>query len=204
MPTLKGSAADERSGYHHGNLREALLEQGLALLEEKGESQFSLRELARRVGVTANAVYRHFSSKDVLLMGLAAEGMRQFTASQASAWVVTQGSTADKFLASGCAYVRFARQNPALFRLMFGRFIVEHRSEELEHESRQAFSGLTTAVAATLGLPEDSAEIVGAVNAAWAVVHGFSHLILDGQMHGSDTELDATVASALGHWLVSN
>ncbi|MBQ0754849.1 MAG: TetR/AcrR family transcriptional regulator [Gammaproteobacteria bacterium] len=204
MSTSRKSVADERSGYHHGNLREALLEHGLALLEEKGESQFSLRELARRVGVTANAVYRHFSSKDVLLMGLAAEGMRQFTASQASAWGVTRGNVAEKFLASGCAYVRFARNNPALFRLMFGRFIVEHRSEELEHESRQAFAGLTTAVAATLGVPEDSGDISGAVNAAWAVVHGFSHLILDGQIHGSDEELDATVASALGHWLVSN
>lgn len=204
MSTSTKPAADERSGYHHGNLREALLEQGLALLEEKGESQFSLRELARRVGVTANAVYRHFSSKDVLLMGVAADGMRQFKTSQASAWLITQGCAADKFLASGCAYVRFARQHPALFRLMFGRFIVEHRSEELEYESRQAFAGLTTAVAATLGLPEDSADIAGAVNAAWAVVHGFSHLILDGQIQGSEVELDETVSAALGHWLVSN
>jgi AcrR family transcriptional regulator len=204
MSTSKKSVADERTGYHHGNLREALLEQGLALLEEKGESQFSLRELARRVGVTANAVYRHFSSKDVLLMGLAAQGMRQFTASQAGAWIATQGSATDKFLASGCAYVRFARQNPALFRLMFGRFIIEHRSEELEYESRQAFAGLTASVAATLGLPEDSADISGAVNASWAVVHGFSHLILDGQMHGSDAELDEIVEAALGHWLASN
>lgn len=204
MSTSAKPVADERSGYHHGNLREALLEQGLALLEEKGESQFSLRELARRVGVTANAVYRHFSSKDVLLMGLAADGMRQFKTSQANAWLITQGGAADKFLASGCAYVRFARQHPALFRLMFGRFIVEHRSEELEYESRQAFAGLTTAVATTLGLPEDSADIAGAVNAAWAVVHGFSHLILDGQIHGSEVELDETVAAALGHWLVSN
>lgn len=204
MSTSKQPSADERPGYHHGNLREALLEQGVRLLEESGEPRFSLRELARRVGVTANAVYRHFASKDVLLMGLASAGMRQFTAEQAQAWAATEGTSAEKFLATGCAYVRFARQNPALFRLMFGRFIVEHHSEELERESRHAFAALKSAVAATLNVDDDAESVPDAANAAWAVVHGFSHLILDGQMSGSDESLDEMVETALRQWLVSH
>jgi len=75
-------AADEAPGYHHGNLREALLERGLVLLEQGPETDFSLRELARRVGVSANATYRHFANKEALTRAMAGAGFRRLTPDQ--------------------------------------------------------------------------------------------------------------------------
>jgi len=110
---------------------------------------------------------------------------------------------AKKFLATGCAYVRFARTHPALFRLMFGRFFMEHRDEDLQRASDQAFDSLKQGVAAALGLAvEDDATRLAAFN-AWAVVHGFSNLILDGQIRGDDQELEQVVEQGLGLWLAS-
>ncbi|MDF1781428.1 MAG: TetR/AcrR family transcriptional regulator [Alcanivoracaceae bacterium] len=197
------SEALASAGYHHGNLRAALIDEGLVLLEQTGEAKFSLRELARRVGVTANAAYRHFANKDALLMGLAAEGMRLFAASQAQAWAATSGDDADKFLSMGSNYVRFAQGRPELFRLMFGRYTVEHRSDELEQASNFAFAGLTQGVAAALGLSVESEETQLAAYNAWAVVHGFSHLILDGQIAGNGQDANVIVEAALKQWLVT-
>lgn len=195
--------ADERPGYHHGNLREALLEQGLLLLEQGAETGFSLRELARRVGVSANATYRHFANKEALIRAMAGEGIRRLTQDQQHSWAQTDGDVARKFLATGCAYVRFARRHPALFRLMFGRFVMEHRDEDLQRAADQAFDSLKQGVAAALGLAvEDDATRLAAFN-AWAVVHGFSNLILDGQIRGDDQELEQVVEQALGLWLTS-
>jgi AcrR family transcriptional regulator len=201
------STSSERAGnhpggsYHHGNLRKALLKEGVKLLEEVGEARFSLRELARRVGVTANAAYRHFANKEALLMGLAAEGFQLFGSSQASAWQKADGDVAEKFLATGGNYVRFARRHPALFRLMFGRFAAEHRSDTLDSASKTAFDMLQQGVAAAVGLPASSGAARLAAYNAWAVVHGFSHLILDGQIRETTTDVEKMVESALRQWL---
>lgn len=189
----------EAASYHHGNLREALLESGLELLEEAGEAGFSLRELARRLGVTANAAYRHYANKEVLLMGLAAEGFRLFADNQMQLWQDTPGSAADKFLASGCGYVRFACEHPALFRLMFGHQAASQRTDELAQASSRAFDGLLAGVASVLDLPPETDEARLAATNAWALVHGFSHLILDGQL--TDSDVEAQVRQALTLWL---
>jgi AcrR family transcriptional regulator len=182
-------------------LREALLKEGLTLLEETGETSFSLRELARRVGVTANAAYRHFANKEALLMALAEEGFRQFGNNQMQIWQATPGSTAARFLASGCGYVRFAREHPALFRLMFGRMAAEHRSGGLEKTSRQTFTQLLDGVARVVGLTPDAPEARLVAYNAWALVHGYSHLILDGQLDGEMKDLEQMVESALKRWM---
>lgn len=171
----------------------------MELLEEAGEAGFSLRELARRLGVTANAAYRHYANKDELLMALAAAGFRQFGDSQMRLWQDTPGSAADKFLASGCGYVRFACEHPALFRLMFGHQAASRRTAELEQASAQAFAGLLAGVASVLKLSPDTDEARLAATNAWALVHGFSHLILDGQL--ADGDVEAQVRQALRLWL---
>ena len=203
MSTSNSGGADERAGYHHGNLRESLLDQGLRLLEESGEQGFSLRELARRVGVTANAAYRHFANKNDLMMALAAAGLDRFAASQAAAWQAADGDARERFLAIGCDYVRFARDHPALFRLMFGRFVAEHRNAELERASEAAFAGLCQGVGAALELASDAEETRLAAYNAWALVHGFSHLILDGQLDDAGQPPERVVESALRQWLHS-
>lgn len=194
MSTSKKPLSDEPS-YHHGNLREALISKGLELLES-GQADFSLRELTRQVGVSANAAYRHFASKETLLSAMAAEGFRQLAAAQAMA---VQGGANPMlgFLEAGRAYVNYARQQPALFRLMFGRFAASNPDAEMQAAAQLAYQGLRFGVAAVLRLPVDSAEVLAAAMHAWSLVHGLSQLIIDGQLQAHTEDIDGLVDTVL-------
>ncbi|MDQ8037044.1 MAG: TetR/AcrR family transcriptional regulator [Pedobacter sp.] len=194
MSTSKKQLVDEPS-YHHGNLREALLSKGLELLEA-GQSDFSLRELTRQVGVSANAAYRHFASKEALLSAMAAEGFRQLAAAQAMA-VQGGANPALGFMAAGRAYVDYARQHPALFRLMFGRFAASNPDAEMQAAAQLAYQGLRFGVAAVLKRPVESAEVLAAAMHAWSLVHGLSQLIIDGQMEAHTTDVDGLIDAVL-------
>ena len=104
--------------YHHGDLRGALIASGLKALESCGEAELSLRGLARDAGVSPTAVYRHFPDKRALLGALANEGVVRLGAAQLAALAAAGGGAAG-FAATGRAYVRFALDEPALFRLAF-------------------------------------------------------------------------------------
>jgi len=144
------------STYHHGDLRSALLGSASEILEEQGLGALSLREVARRAGVSHNAPYRHFPDRDSLLAALAAEGFQQF------------GDALEKRprREMGEAYVEFALAHPQRFRLMFGGLpgLSDHRAYDALKKSF-----------ADLG---DDAEYAAA--AAWSLVHGLAHLLLDG------------------------
>ena len=105
--------------YHHGDLRDALIEAGMALLEQRHAEPLGLREVARAVGVSATAIYRHFPDKDALLRAIAERGFARMGEMQLAAARGLSGD--DAFAATGVAYVRFALRNPAVFRLMFSR-----------------------------------------------------------------------------------
>lgn len=195
------SSKSERA-YHHGDLRNALIDAGLAALEADEGAELSLRALARALGVSANAVYRHFADKDALLSALAAEGFRRFAAEQALA----QTQAAADPVATGLGYVRFAQRHPALFRLMFGRFTRACDSAELQQAALAAFTqllddsrpGSTQASHA----PIDEATMLRAL-ARWSLVHGLSHLLLEGQLNffgagGSHEHLVREVLQASG------
>lgn len=170
--------------YHHGNLRAALIEAGLAALEKSEQGELSLRAIARDVGVSANAAYRHFANKDDLLSALAAEGFRRFAAGQARAMQAGDADTAaTKMSAAGAkAYVGFAQANPALFRLMFSHFLYASESADLKEASTAAFQSLLETSARQAGVPIDSQQALLAALANWSTVHGLSHLLLDGQL----------------------
>ncbi len=104
--------------YHHGDLRASVLKAGLQLLKDRTADDLGLREVARYVGVSATALYRHFPDKEALLTALAHEGTERFAAVQAKAAKKVGGGKAGLY-AMGLAYVRFAVENPALFRLLF-------------------------------------------------------------------------------------
>ncbi len=197
MFTMSTSGLQRPDGpsYHHGNLREALLAKGLEMLEA-GEADFSLRELTRRVGVSANAVYRHFAGKEALLSAMAAEGFLRLTSAQAMA--LQGGSTpATGFLEAGRAYVRFARHHPALFRLMFGRFAAGNPDPELRAAAQLSYEGMRFSVAAILGRPVADAEVLATGMRAWSLVHGLSQLIIDGQMDAHELDIDSLVSAVL-------
>jgi AcrR family transcriptional regulator len=188
---------DEKS-YHHGNLRAALIEAGLAALEQSETAELSLRAIAREVGVSANAAYRHFADKEALLNALAAEGFRRFAAHQAQAQAQSRhADTKEARAAAGKAYVHFARDNPALFRLMFGRMVSRNIHDDANEELREmgafAFQGLLQATAQENGTPPESEQTLLMAIARWGLVHGLSHLMLDGQLAAFGNDVDQII-----------
>jgi AcrR family transcriptional regulator len=184
--------AEQARNYHHGNLRETLLLKGLELLESSETADISLRELAREVGVSANAAYRHFANKEALMLAMAAEGFTRFSHGQVAA--LQQGDTPkQKFMLAGRAYIDFACKNPALYRLMFGRFSASHRSDDINSASNIAFQGLINMIAMVLQADPKSAEVDSAAIHAWSVVHGLSTLILDGHFDRHADNIDAFI-----------
>lgn len=173
------TVATVRASYHHGDLRAALVAAGLAILEEGVDpSVLSLREAARRAGVSAMAPYRHFDDKDALLAALATVGFERLGAALRAADVGDDGRAALR--AQGVAYVAFACAHPALFRLMFGARSPSKTGALLAAE-RATFDVLAGRVAGLMGAA--SAETVAdEALAKWALVHGLAMLAVDGQL----------------------
>lgn len=192
-----------KTGYHHGDLRNALVAAARTQIEESGEDGFSLREAARAVGVSANAAYRHFGDKSELLTALAVQGFEELghamqrAESRASRSLRDEPSVA-RFKATGRAYVSFALAHPELFRLMFGvnglRCItgVVRPSPSPYERLGAALDGLVDA-----GQLTERAR-KGAELKAWTIVHGFATLVLEGaQSFDSRRQRDAALESVL-------
>mgnify|MGYP006155250423 CR=1 FL=1 len=202
MENLKSERA-----YHHGDLRNALIDAGMNALATQDAAELSLRALARELGVSANAAYRHFADKDALLSALAAEGFRRFAAEQADSRCTTgpgpgqtglKGGPQDEALSSGLRYVQFAQRHPGLFRLMFGRFLLASQDAELQGAAMAAFMQLleqSRAPDAPPG-PPDEATLMRAL-ARWSLVHGLSHLLLEGQLGLFGAQPDGLVRAVL-------
>jgi AcrR family transcriptional regulator len=171
-----------RRPYHHADLKPALLAAARRVLEREGPDRLSLRELARRAGVSHNAPYRHFRDRTALLAALAAEGFEQLTARMRAA---AAGAPAARRLdAIGAAYVRFALDEPGLFRLMFGGRLAVKDHPDLAAAAERAYAVLAGETGAA-GTPAPRAI------AAWATVHGLAHLLLDGQIASASGDRDA-------------
>jgi AcrR family transcriptional regulator len=115
--------------YHHGNLREALLKGAVRVIAELGPAAFTLREVARRAGVSHNAPYRHFRDKDALLAAVAAQGFRELTRAMREAGDC-QSNALDKLKQSGMAYVAFAVRRPEHFTVMFDAPVIASKDPE--------------------------------------------------------------------------
>lgn len=178
--------------YHHGNLQAALVEAGLAALDRMEHQDLSLRELARKVGVSANAAYRHFADRETLLAAIAAEGFRRVAAAGAKARSA-QKTPLDAIRATGYAYIQFARSNAALFKLMFRHFDQQHRIEELDLAARQALETIYVDVAGALKLELSDPRVTLVTLHAWSHVHGLSMLILEGQLEHVPVDLDQLI-----------
>ena len=171
------STSSPEPGYHHGDLKRALLDAAMEMLDDEGAEGIGLRELARKVGVSAAAPYRHFRSRQALLEAVATEGFRRFSAMMAAK--EEDLPETDQLPAMAEAYVRFALVQPALFRLMFSRQIDKQDNKALHNAAIEAYASL--AKAAAREVPDAPSE--GAV-IAWAFVHGLSMLLLDEQILG--------------------
>jgi len=192
MYTLSTSKAP----YHHGDLRAALIVAAEALLARLGPAELSLRGVAREAGVSAMAPYRHFADKDALLAAVAGDGFRQFEARLVQATSAAPDARAG-LIAQGVAYVRFAHDQPALFRLMFGPMITKAVAlEHLDRDAAPALDALRDAVAAAY--PEaDATRRDDLVLTCWSLVHGLAGLIVDGRLPASAEAAEAMAARVL-------
>lgn len=171
------STSELSDRYHHGDLRRALVEAALELLAEGGTEALGLRELARRVGVSPSAPYRHFRDKQALIQAVAAAGYELFLAA-------LEGTKAgvpaeEQFGAMAEAYVHFALRYPRLYKLMFSSELGKFEDRDLRRAADAAYASL--AVAAAKEDPDSPGE---AAITAWAFVHGLSMLLLDEQLLG--------------------
>lgn len=171
------STSEPADRYHHGDLRRALVEAALQLLAEGGTEALGLRELARRVGVSASAPYRHFRDKQALIQAVAAAGFEMFleAVEGAKAGVAPE----EQLGAMAEAYVHFALRYPRLYKLMFSSELGKFEDKALRRAADAAYASL--AVAAAKQDPDSPGE---AAIGAWAFVHGLSMLLLDEQLLG--------------------
>lgn len=152
------------------------MEAACGLLHEGGTEALSLRAVARRVGVSAMAPYRHFAEKDALLAAVAAAGFERFRAALTTA-DAGASEPVDALVAQGVAYVRFACDYPRLFKLMFGT-AKPAGYPELSAAANAAYAVLAQRVA-TLVSAEQRADLT---LAAWSLVHGLASLLVDQQL----------------------
>ncbi len=182
----------QKRRYHHGDLRAALVEKGMELLEKGDAETLSLREVAREVGVSAPAVYRHFPQKSALLAALAAEGLERLGAAQMGA-AKAAGYGAEGFNASGRAYVRFALAHPALFRLTMSYTPMVDHFVLSDDQVSSPMRLLRETVAALAPIGTDPALLRAVAIRAWSQVHGLVMLMLDGQIAPDDQVIDAVI-----------
>lgn len=172
------SSMARRARYHHGDLRRALLDTALAVLAEDGAAALSLREVARRAGVSHQAPYSHFADKAALVAAVAAEGFDQLASRMEAAAERAGPDPVARLRAIGLAYVRFARERRAHYQIMFSGELEAQAAPSETHAGARAFNLLLGAVAACNPPGEPFAEAV----AAWALVHGLASLWLSGPL----------------------
>jgi AcrR family transcriptional regulator len=167
--------------YHHGDLRRALIETAMGMLHEDKGWQFTLREVARRAGVSHAAPYKHFPDKAALLAEMALLGFDRLRQATMTATSRRPKSLRDEFFAIGRAYVQFGVSNPALYRLMFSADADEAADVHLNERALAAFGVLIELLkrGQTEGILRKR-DVRGQAAACWAQLHGITMLTIDG------------------------
>ena len=172
--------------YHHGNLKDSLIEEALEMIEKDGISSITLRELTKRLGTSRSAVYRHYSSKDDLIKAVIQAGFDRLDA-KVHPTLLGDASILDKLYDMGKAYMTFAMDNPNLYRTIFGNEIQKEREESCDINDENDAAGFHALVslitqAQELGVVrKDDAFMQSTV--IWSMMHGLSNLLIDGHLH---------------------
>lgn len=171
----------EKRPYHHGDLRQAVIETAMKMLGEGGGSEFTLRQIARRAGVSHAAPYKHFPDKAALLADIALIGFDRLREALVGAQAKAGGDLPNAFFAASQAYIEFGRQNPDLYRLMFGGEIGKVSNVHLDGRALGAFEVVTDLLerGQAAGFIRKR-PIRGQAAACWAQLHGITMLMLDG------------------------
>ncbi len=191
MADLRGRAA--RGHYHHGALREAMIAAAEEVLAERGLGGFTLRECARRAGVSPAAPAHHFGNLTGLLTAIATLGFIDLGTAMETAIATAQEQGRNRLAAIARAYVETALANPGRFRVVFGQRGIDREDAGCRMASGRAFGILLREVRSAAGRPplpapdeKPSADVLDPdlpeVLLAWSAVHGFSTLLIDGAL----------------------
>ncbi|HEY2682176.1 MAG TPA: TetR/AcrR family transcriptional regulator [Steroidobacteraceae bacterium] len=170
-------------GYHHGNLKEALLQAALDLIAQKGAAGFTFADAARMAGVSPAAPYRHFRDRDDLLSSIALRGFEQFEAALNAAWDDGRPDTITAFERVGKAYLSFAREEPAFYSAMFESGLPADADPALAAAGERAFSIIRAAAERLAALaPPGTARPPAMMMALhiWSMSHGVASLFARG------------------------
>ncbi len=199
------AAATGKQGYHHGDLRRALIDAAVDLIRSRGVAGCTLREAARRAGVSVAAPYRHFQSKQDLLAAVALEGFQRFGAALGEGIAGADGDAFDQLTAIGRSYVRFATANPSFIEVMFGTGLSSlSEYPELGEAAEAAHDHLLRTVESCLQLLGGDSEVNADVLAvmAWSMVHGLSSLLASNKLrdHQTTRQAEELTEEVLSHF----
>ncbi len=179
---------NQAGAYHHGDLRAALLGEAAAMIAEGGAASLTMRAIGQRLGVSRAAPYRHFADKTALLVAVAANGFQRLGARLQATLAGASPSSIGRLRRIGEEYVRFALENPAHYRLMYGK---EALTREDLPELREAAEALLEQFVDVIRAHQRSGTIKrqdpkSQAYVAWSAVHGLASLVIEGQIHGTD------------------
>ena len=173
-----------KAPYHHGDLKNTLMDVALAHIARSGVSSLSLREVAREAGVSHSAAYRHFANKEDLLVAIAEQGFRWLGETLGTAARAQAGNPAGAFQAAGVAYVEFAVSHPEHLQIMFGGSIADANDYPsliaATDETYGALSQMVAQASKSGQLRSGNDKMIALT--CWATVHGLSQLIAGGQV----------------------
>lgn len=185
----RGSLPPKKKGYHHGSLRDALLQSALHLIERDGVPALTLRKVAAGASVSHTAPYHHFASRAALYSELAIEGFCGLRDHMQKAYDSHAGDPLRQLQGTGEGYILFAVSHPGHFRLMFSPELLEEDHAELREARRQCYNVFRRAVDGCVEaglLTGLDPRTVG--TAAWSLVHGWAILFLNKQISGSQSK----------------
>ena len=184
--------------YHHGDLRNALLVATEALLNDDGLEAFTLREVARRAGVSHGAPAHHFGDVRGLLTGFTAESFEQLASAMAARRAAAAPGAFEQLVATGLAYVDYALAHRARFQLMFRSDRLDQEQPPLMDAASHSYGHLVdciTALGREIGAPDH--RLAEKTALAWSIVHGFATLMIDNRAFAAQAEGDAARALAM-------
>lgn len=172
----------QRSTYHHGNARAALVDAAAGLLEESGAAGLSLRQVAERAGLSRQAPYNHFADKAALLAELVRDGYERLAAGTRAAAASTPDPL-ERLARAAEAYIAFGQDRPALLRLMFGKEFVDLAHH---HDAQAAASNGLTELSAIVAALAPGPAVQDLTLVAWSLVHGYTSLCIEAGLEGAE------------------
>ena len=175
--------------YHHGNLKDALIQTSLEMIENDGLKSITLRELTKRLGTSRSAVYRHYDSKDTLIKAVIQAGFHKLD-ENIRPTLLEDTDTLNKLYNMGKAYISFALKNPNLYRTIFGHELMNEREEncDISHIDRDTDFHVLVAVISEghkSNIIKKEDPLLQAT-VIWSMMHGLSNLLIDGHVHVQD------------------